>query len=641
MWRVGGMLVILLLAAAAGLAREYHVSVKGDDANPGTRDRPFQTISRAAEAAYPGDTVVVHEGVYREKVVPPRGGESGARRIVYQAAEGERVEIKGSEVLEGWERFRDGVWRVKIPDSFFGDYHPFREEIRGDWFSAHGRVHHTGEVFLNGKSLFEVPALEGVLDPKPLPGAVDQEASTYVWYVEPGEGHIVLYANFHEFDPNREMVEITVRDSCFYPARPGVDYITVRGFEMSQAATQWAPPTAEQIALIGTHWSKGWVIENNVIHDSKCACVSLGKDRATGQNVWSKNPRKDGATHYNEVIFRALRAGWSKEKIGSHVVRNNVIYNCEQAGIVGSLGAVFSRIENNHIYNIWTKRQFSGAEIAGIKIHAAIDTVIEGNWIHDAGRGIWLDWMAQGTRVTRNLCYNSHTEDLFVEVSHGPFLIDNNLFLSAKSLRCWSQGGAWAHNLMTGHVEVYEERNRATPYHFPHSTQVAGVRSIHGGEHRFYNNIFVRGYPQLEENKQGRGRNIRWLGYGLEPFGHTSFVVLAAGNVYLNGAKPHPEEKSPLVLADADPDVQLRATGGRVELILTVDARMLAVKTPFITTEFLGKTLISGLPFENPDGSPLVIDRDYFGRLRSRESPAAGPFEDIHQGRVKLTVWPQ
>jgi len=194
---------------------------------------------------------------------------------------------------------------------------------------------------------------------------------------------------------------------------------------------------------------------------------------------------------------------------------------------------------------------------------------------------------------------------------------------------------------MTGHLEVYEERNRATPYHFPHSTQVAGVRSIHGGEHRFYNNIFVRGYPQLEENKQGRGRNIRWLGYGLEPFGHTSFVVLAAGNVYLNGAKPHPEEKSPLVLADADPDVQLRATGGRVELILTVDARMLAVKTPFITTEFLGKTLISGLPFENPDGSPLVIDRDYFGRLRSRESPAAGPFEDIHQGRVKLTVWPQ
>ena len=36
---------------------------------------------------------------------------------------------------------------------------------------------------------------------------------------------------------------------------------------MSQAATQWAPPTAEQIGLIGTNWSKGWIIENNVISE--------------------------------------------------------------------------------------------------------------------------------------------------------------------------------------------------------------------------------------------------------------------------------------------------------------------------------------------------------------------------------------
>jgi alpha-L-arabinofuranosidase len=38
----------------------------------------------------------------------------------------------------------------------------------------------------------------------------------------------------------------------------------VRGFTMRHAATPWAPPTAEQIGLIGTHWSKGWIIEDNV-----------------------------------------------------------------------------------------------------------------------------------------------------------------------------------------------------------------------------------------------------------------------------------------------------------------------------------------------------------------------------------------
>jgi alpha-L-arabinofuranosidase len=37
---------------------------------------------------------------------------------------------------------------------------------------------------------------------------------------------------------------------------------------MSQAATPWAPPTAEQVGLIGTNWSKGWIIENNTVSDS-------------------------------------------------------------------------------------------------------------------------------------------------------------------------------------------------------------------------------------------------------------------------------------------------------------------------------------------------------------------------------------
>ncbi len=55
-----------------------------------------------------------------------------------------------------------------------------------------------------------------------------------------------------------------MRRTVFYPDQPGRNYITVRGFTLRHAATPWAPPTAEQIGLIGTHWSKGWIIENNV-----------------------------------------------------------------------------------------------------------------------------------------------------------------------------------------------------------------------------------------------------------------------------------------------------------------------------------------------------------------------------------------
>lgn len=63
----------------------------------------------------------------------------------------------------------------------------------------------------------------------------------------------------------------------FYPEKPFVNYITVRGFTLSQAATPWVPPTAEQIGLIGTHWSKGWVIEHNEVKHSKCVGITLGK----------------------------------------------------------------------------------------------------------------------------------------------------------------------------------------------------------------------------------------------------------------------------------------------------------------------------------------------------------------------------
>ncbi|MHC4476670.1 MAG: DUF1565 domain-containing protein [Planctomycetota bacterium] len=248
-------------------AGEWHVSVKGSDENDGSASKPLKTISAAARIAQPGDVIIVHSGAYRERINPPRGGESDSERIVYQAAKGEKVVIKGSEVVTGWKHIKDGVWKITIPNLFFGKYNPYKDVIVGDWFKGNNRVHHTGEVYLNGRSLFEKASLDEVMDPKPHPDAVDKQASLHTWYCQSDDKETAIWANFHEYNPNKELVEINVRDACFYPDTPGRNYITVRGFRMSQAATQWAAPTAEQIGLIGTHWSKGWIIEDNVISD--------------------------------------------------------------------------------------------------------------------------------------------------------------------------------------------------------------------------------------------------------------------------------------------------------------------------------------------------------------------------------------
>ena len=255
---------VMTLATSGALAREYHVSVTGDDGNNGSPQQPLKTISAAALLAQPGDVVIVHAGMYRERVTPPRGGESDSRRIVFQAAKGEKAEIRGSEIVKGWERVSGGAWKVTLPNAFFGDYNPYRDLIQGDWFDPKGRDHHTGEVYLEGVSLWEANRLEDVLEPK------DERPH---WYGETNEDSTIIWADFGNADPNAELVEINVRPACFYPEKPGVNYITVRGFTLRHAATQWAPPTAEQIGLIGTHWSKGWIIEDNLISDSRCTAL--------------------------------------------------------------------------------------------------------------------------------------------------------------------------------------------------------------------------------------------------------------------------------------------------------------------------------------------------------------------------------
>lgn len=632
--KIINLIVLWLLVTTIATAKEYHVSIKGIDTNDGSASTPFKTISQAIKFAMPGDTITVHKGVYREWINPIRGGISDSKRIIYRAASDEKVEIKGSEIITGWKKEKNGVWKVIIPNFFFGNYNPYQDSILGDWFNNMGRIHHTGEVFLNGKSLYEKETLEKVFKPVANTKITDAEGSTYTWYCESNAYNTTIWANFQKHDPNKELVEISIRRTCIYSEKPGINYITISGFYISQAATQWGAPTAEQIGMIATHWSKGWIIENNVISDSKCSGITLGKERGTGHNVWSAdkdNVNRDGNIHYIEVTFRVLRNGWDKEHVGSHIVRNNRIFNCEQTAICGSMGAAFSIIENNHIYNIWTKKQFDGAEIGGIKFHAAIDATIRKNRIHDCGRGLWLDWMSQGTRVSSNLFYNNDIEDIFLEVNHGPFMVDNNVLLSSTSINTQSEGGAFVHNLIVGSVNTWEDPNRFTPYFLPHSTEIAGLTTIFAGDDRYYNNIFV---APGDIAIPGSKRN-----YGLEKYNSAKLKVWMNDNIYYNGAKPSEKDTNFVISSGHNPGIKLVEEGESAYLHFTFDNEYYNHKAKMVTTAVLGKAKIPKAAFDNPDGTSLKLDEDYFGNKRIDENILAGPFNNLNTGKVVLKVW--
>ncbi|WP_444661974.1 right-handed parallel beta-helix repeat-containing protein [Cellulomonas sp. CW35] len=654
-----------------------HVAVTGSDRADGSAEAPFRTINRAAQAALPGDAVTVHAGVYREWVNPPRGGTADAP-ITYQAAVGpdgrfEPVTISGAEVVTDWRPHPGAegrVWVARVPNALFGARNPYAERIGGDWFFDRVNTWHTGEVYLDGRSMYESLTLGGVEHPEVTPDSFDPQGSLLTWYCEVGDDVTTIWANFGGVDPAEHEIEINARTFVFWPEATGVDHITVRGFTLTKAATQWAPPTALQEGLIGPHWSTGWVIEDNTITDSKNVGVSLGKEASTGQNEAAAGPdgAKGGTQREREVIQRALVLGgpaagephpWHRDHVGSHTVRRNTIRDCEQAGVVGHLGAAFSTIEDNHIFRIHVKRQWHGAEVAGIKLHAAIDTVISGNTIHHTHRALWLDWQAQGTLVRRNVFYASTAEDFMVEVCHGPYLVDSNLFLSPWAVKDMSSGGAYVHNYVAGRIANCTEHQRYTPYHVPHATAVFGVSNILGGDDRFYNNVFVGdgGTGSDEDAHDEPALASFWSGaidmdgvpgqatFTPTPVGTSQYdayptpqeypnepgsdlagprlPVSVEGNLYAEGAEPFRAEDTALVVGASPVRVEVvDAEAGTVRVDVSF-AGELDVVDP-VTTARLGTSYQAEMPWTNPDGSDLDLSIDVFGIPRDKVVP--GPF---------------
>lgn len=165
----------------------YYVNCKATIPGNGSQGSPFKTIQQAAAIARPGDEVRVLPGVYRESVNPVYGGTLEAR-IVYRSVEKGGAVITGAERVENWEALGDNVWKASVPNSLFSDRNPFTTLVGGDWFIPMFPAH-TGDVYLNGKSLYEVGSLDAVRHPEPAKLAWDQEFSTYTWYAEQDEAN--------------------------------------------------------------------------------------------------------------------------------------------------------------------------------------------------------------------------------------------------------------------------------------------------------------------------------------------------------------------------------------------------------------------------------------------------------------------
>ena len=657
---------------------KYYVDINVLSSGDGSKEKPFKHIQEAADVAVAGDEVLVLPGVYREYVSPKNAGEENAR-ITYKSIEPLAAVITGGEEVKDWELYQGDTWVSKIHNSIFNGYNPFTTYVYGDWYFA-GKTRHTGAVYLNNKMLYEATSLDECLAGEIYECSWEKEESRLKWFATQDGEYTILYANFKGANPNLENVEINVREQCFVPEKTKINYITVSGFTITKAATNWAPPAAYQNCMVGPHWAKGWIIEDCDISNSKCSGIGLGKYLDPENNHYFTTKHVKSPTQMErDAVCRGQYHGWLKDNIGSHIIRRNNIHHCEQGGIIGRMGCVFSVIEDNHIHHINNMCELGGAEISGIKLHAAIDVIIRRNHIHHCTMGIWTDWEAQGTRISQNLLHDNQkpdyvepliggmmSQDIFVEVSHGPTLIDNNILLSDVSLRMATQGIAMVHNLICGSFTSVGSgtdtivdgvlRQRYTPYHIPHRTEVMGFMTILHGDNRFYNNIFVQRWPNINkkirsdsedvysyENRQV-GTNVfddyitydEWVKFfdmendqpsmkGIEPYHFHSLPVWIDGNVYLSGALAYKKENNKLINQTKDIVIELVEKDNKTMLKTNIYEYIKNFNAKLITSDTLGKAFEPEERYENPDGSSICFDKDYLGNTRE-DNIVPGPF---------------
>lgn len=96
---------LIFIASPTIKASVIHVSIYGDDNNPGTKIQPFRSIQKAVDSAGPGDIVFINKGSYREFIKINTSGKEGFPVVI----EGERgindewlTTIDPSVPIKGW-----------------------------------------------------------------------------------------------------------------------------------------------------------------------------------------------------------------------------------------------------------------------------------------------------------------------------------------------------------------------------------------------------------------------------------------------------------------------------------------------------------------------------------------------------------
>jgi hypothetical protein len=224
--------------------------------------------------------------------------------------------------------------------------------------------------------------------------------------------------------------------------------------------------------------------------------------------------------------------------------------------------------------------------------------------------GIWIDFGNQGTRISRNLIYDTQAATVFLEMNHGPAVVDSNI-LAGKEVLSNSEATVFAHNLFVDCPYVYRpDTGRRSAYYKPHTTIAVGRKTGTAQDDKWYGNIFVRTGLDTVKNASGyvSNYNVFLEGAGRSAFGDEQSVV--------------------------DPSVTGFAITGAPQgatVTISVPDTLFSVKPPQVNAAMVGVFPTVGQTIEDRYGKPITVDTDFTGARFT--APVAGPLADLRPGK--------
>ena len=150
-----------LLCVSTAIAADFHVAPKGDDANVGTKEKPFATLEAARDAARkagagPHRIVVMAGDYFLAKTLELDARDNG---LTIEAESAGKATLYGGTLVTGWRRDGEKLWCADLPEVKNGTW-DFRALVVNGRMPERARMPETG-TFLH-KSVFDVRWLSSV-----------------------------------------------------------------------------------------------------------------------------------------------------------------------------------------------------------------------------------------------------------------------------------------------------------------------------------------------------------------------------------------------------------------------------------------------------------------------------------------------